>query len=399
MHEGRGTMSNPLRILTIGHSYCVALNRAFIRELARDPDFDVTMAAPSFFHGDLRPITIEPEPAGSQLHMVPLETRRSRFIHVFGYDDPALKKLIRDGNFDVIHVWEEPYIYAGYQIARAASDSTAKFCFWTAQNIVKRYPPPFSYFEKAVLARAQGWIAQASLVYEAMLERGYPKDKGETVTLAVDTSAFQPQTSASRAEVLRELGLRAPVVGFVGRLTQAKGIDILMQAMEGLPSSQCWSMLLLGSGEYKEKIQAWASRRGWSDRVRIVLAKHSEVPRYIGCMDFLVAPSQTMKNWKEQFGRMIVEAFASGVPLIGSDSGEIPYVVGDGGKIVPEKDVAAWSQAIEHLLTRPAVLDELRQRSLERAQLFSVVAIAEKYREYFRWLAGQPRLAPILVER
>ena len=83
-------MSRPLRILTIGHSYCVALNRALVREVARDPDFEVTVAAPSFFHGDLRPIVLEPEPTGSPLRLVSLRTRLSRLIHVFRYDGSAL---------------------------------------------------------------------------------------------------------------------------------------------------------------------------------------------------------------------------------------------------------------------------------------------------------------------
>ena len=56
-----------LRILTIGHSYCVAMNRALVREVARDPELEITVAAPSYFHGDLRPIVLEPEPSGSPL--------------------------------------------------------------------------------------------------------------------------------------------------------------------------------------------------------------------------------------------------------------------------------------------------------------------------------------------
>ena len=116
-----------------------------------------------------------------------------------------------------------------------------------------------------------------------------------------------------------------------------------MQAMEQVGDAEPWSLLLLGSGEYKEKLQEWAARNGWS-RVKVMLAKHAEVPRYLGCMDLMVAPSQTMKNWREQFGRMIIEAFACGVPVVGSDSGEIPFVIGDAGRVVAETDVAGWAR-------------------------------------------------------
>jgi phosphatidyl-myo-inositol dimannoside synthase len=176
----------------------------------------------------------------------------------------------------------------------------------------------------------------------------------------------------------------------VGRLTEAKGLDILMQAMQQIGSSRPWNLLLLGSGEYQDKVLAWAASLGWRDRVKIKLALHADVPRYLGSMDLLAAPSQTRKNWKEQFGRMIVEAFACGVPVIGSDSGEIPYVIGDAGRVVGETDVAGWAQAIQQLLDDARDRDQLRERGLARAPRYSVIAIAEQYRAYFRWLAARP---------
>jgi glycosyltransferase involved in cell wall biosynthesis len=379
-------MSNRFRVLTIGHSYCVALNRSLVREVACDPEFDITVAAPSFFQGDLRPIVMEPEPAGSPLRVVPLDTKFSRFIHVFRYDGRALRALIRRGEFDLVHAWEEPYVFAGYQIARALKDSPARFCFRTAQSYVKSYPPPFAYFEQSVLARAQGWIAGASLVFEAMVKKGFPREAGQVLNLAVDLNQFQPLSSRARGEVLSELGLEPPVIGFVGRFTKAKGLDILMEAMEKVGGSRRWSLLLLGSGEYEQRLHEWAARMGWQDRLKVMLAKHGDVPRYLGCMDLLVAPSQTMKNWREQFGRMIIEAFACGVPVIGSDSGEIPHVIGKAGNVVAEADVAGWADAIAALLDSPAKRDELSVNGLERAQRYSVITIAQQYRDYYRRL-------------
>jgi glycosyltransferase involved in cell wall biosynthesis len=86
---------------------------------------------------------------------------------------------------------------------------------------------------------------------------------------------------------------------------------------------------------------------------------------------------------------MLVEAFACGVPVIGSDSGEIPFVIGDAGKVIPEADVAAWTDAIEELLTKPELRADLAKRGLARANKYSVRSIAEQYRDYFRWLADR----------
>jgi glycosyltransferase involved in cell wall biosynthesis len=383
-------MNRRVRILTIGHSYCIALNRALIREVAQDPEFEVTAVAPRFFHGDLRPVLVEPEPPGSAVRLVPLKTHCSRFVHIFTYDHAALRALIQQSQFDLVHAWEEPYILAGYQIARVLKDSSARFCFRTAQSYIKRYPPPFNYIERAVLARSQGWIAGASLVYQAMLARGFPKEQGQILNLAVDLTEFRPLPPEVRCQVQQELNLKPPVIGFVGRLTKAKGLDVLMKAMEQVGGRSPWSLLLLGSGEYEDRVHAWAQRNAWSDRVKILLAKHAEVPRYLGSMDILVAPSQTMKNWREQFGRMIIEAFACGAPVIASDSGEIPHVVGDAGYIVPESDPSLWAQTINRVLHNSEEREELRRRGFARVSRYSVTSVAQKYRDFYRWLANQP---------
>jgi phosphatidyl-myo-inositol dimannoside synthase len=382
-------MSQQLRVLTIGHSYAVRMNRAVARAVAEDPGFSVTVATPTFFRGDFGPVEAEAEAPASALKLVPLKASLTRAIHLFRYEQSALDRLIRQGEFDVVHAWEEPYIFAGYQIARSLRVERARFCFRTAQSYVKRYVPPFGFFERTVLQRAQGWIAGASLVREAMLRRNYPERSGRILSLAVDPSAFRILTTEERQAVLAELRLEPPVIGFIGRFVAAKGVDILLQALDRLLDRK-WSLLLLGSGERQVQIEQWVKQRGLSNRVKILLAKHEDVPRYVGAMDLLAAPSQTMKNWREQFGRMIIEAFACGVPVIGSNSGEIPHVIGDAGQIVAEADIAAWAGRISELLEDAAERRRLAMLGLKRAQQFSVPATARKYRDYYRWLAAEP---------
>src|SRR5262245_53725985 len=112
-------MNRRLCVLSIGHSYTLASNRALIREVARAPDLEVTVAPPQFFYGDLRPVELEKEPPDSRLRLVGLKATATSLIHLFRYDETGLRQLINEGHFDVVHAWEEPYIYAGYQISRA----------------------------------------------------------------------------------------------------------------------------------------------------------------------------------------------------------------------------------------------------------------------------------------
>ena len=123
------------------------------------------------------------------------------------------------------------------------------------------------------------------------------------------------------------------------------------------------------------------------------LAKHEEVPRFLGTMDVLAAPSQTTPRWKEQFGRMLIEAFACGVPVIGSDSGEIPYVIGNAGVIVPEAEPACWTEALAALLIDPVRRERLAQLGLARAQEFSAVSLAKQYASFYRSLVAKPPMS------
>jgi glycosyltransferase involved in cell wall biosynthesis len=228
------------------------------------------------------------------------------------------------------------------------------------------------------------------LVKTTLIERGYDPEWGEVLPLAVDTSLFCPLSEDERSKELSKLGLQPPLIGFVGRLTPEKGIKVLQRALEGLPATQSWSALFLGAGSQRESILRWAHDRGWSARVRVQLARHDEVPQYMGIMDVLVAPSQTTPRWKEQFGRALIEAFACGVPVVASDSGEIPYTVGNAGVIVPEADAARWAVELAALLADPTRRMHLKERGRERASEFSAINLASRYAAFYRSLASQP---------
>jgi glycosyltransferase involved in cell wall biosynthesis len=386
-------LNDRIRVLTIGHSYVVAENRALVREVARDSQLDVTVAAPVAFRSGLGRIELQPEPSDSPLTLKPLAARLTQWTQIFAYDTSGLRTLIENGDFDVVHAWEEPYIYAGYQIARAMAKSRAAFCFRTAQNMNKRYPFPFSHFEHAALARAQGWIAGGKLVFESRVSRGYPEERGRIMTLAVDLDAFKPLAPERKQTVAHELGLQPPIVAYVGRLTRAKGIDLMMRAMDAVGTATPWSLLVMGAGPMEAELRNWAAARGWSDRVQVRLVPHRDVPEYLGAADLLLAPSQTGSRWREQFGRMVIEAFACGVPVLGSDSGEIPYVIGDAGRTLPENDAAAWAKAIIEVLGSTTMRADMARRGFERVQAYSVAAVAKQYATYYRNLAERRRIA------
>lgn len=379
-------MEKPVKILSVGHSYVVAMNRAILRELANDPHFEVTIGAPAQFQGSLRTISLEAEPEHSKIKLVSLPAYWTQKMHLFFYQPKALNQLMSQ-DFDGAHFWEEPYIASGFQLCRAAQKKQIPYLFRTAQSLVKKYVFPFSYFEQKSIQGASQFIAGGHLVYQAMRDKGWSLP-GEVVTLAVDTKAFKPFSPEEKTKRQKLLGLPSPVIGYLGRLSEEKGCDLIMEVLTQI-KSRPWSFLALGSGPYREKLLAWADREGLRDRVKVMLVNHDEVPQFLPAMDVMIAPSQTRSFWKEQFGRMIVEAFASGVPVIGSDSGEIPRVIGEAGLVLPEADCKAWQEAIESFLEQPESFEGYVERGLARAHNYSAETIAEQYKAVYRRLAGQ----------
>ena len=123
-------------------------------------------------------------------------------------------------------------------------------------------------------------------------------------------------------------------------------------------------------------------------RVRVLTdVAHDDVPDHLNAMDLMCAPSQTTARWREQFGRMLIEAMACGVPVVASRSGEIPHVVGDAGLVVDEADVASWTSAIDRLLGDPAVRRDLSARGIARAHdKYAWPVVARAHLEFFEEL-------------
>ena len=136
--------------------------------------------------------------------------------------------------------------------------------------------------------------------------------------------------------------------------------------------------LWVGGGVMEGRIREWGSRHG--DRVRVVTGvPHAAVPGSLAAMDVLAAPSQTTPRWKEQFGRMLLEAMGTGVPVIASDSGEIPHVVADAGRVVPEADEPAW--VVASALLAAAARCRARDAGWRRARSMRGRSSHEKYLE------------------
>ncbi len=168
----------------------------------------------------------------------------------------------------------------------------------------------------------------------------------------------------------------------------------LVRALALLP--EFVELTIIGSGEQEEALRAEVGRLGLAARVTMRgLVPSGEVAAAMRALHAFVLPSHTTPRWKEQFGRVLVEAMASGVPPVGSSSGEIPNVIGDGGLVFREGDVADLAAQLQRLIDEPALRATLAARGRARVlDHYTHRAIAERHAAIYRAMLGHTNAHP-----
>lgn len=262
---------------------------------------------------------------------------------------------------DAIYCENESYALSTFQAALSNRFSVRRpFFFRNNQNLSKTLPTPFRQAEKFVLREA----ACANLVSEEagrrLREKGY-RGRMAYMPYGVDTERYQPVDGRPYRQAWRNPGF---VFGYLGRLIPEKGLTIMLEAFRRFHPEEDVALVICGDGPWRENLQAQAEHPAFRGRVYLEPAiPHDEAPRFLSALDALLLPSLTTSHWKEQFGRVLVEAAACGTPVIGSESGEIPHLIRrlGHGVIVPEAEPEALYLAMRRLLEQPALLEDLRE--------------------------------------
>jgi glycosyltransferase involved in cell wall biosynthesis len=341
-----------MRVLMISKACVQGIYQRKLEEIARR-DVELTVAVPPRWRDERGWLALERRYTdGYRLFVTPIAFNGSFHLHYY----PRLARLFAEVEPELVHIDEEPYNLATWQATRLAQRAGARALFFAWQNLERRYPPPFRWFEQYVYRHASYAIAGNHDAAGVLRAKGYAGPASVIPQFGVDPSLYSQAQPPSGQYV----------IGYVGRLVQEKGIADLLRAVAGLSGDPL--LRLLGSGPERERLQALANELGIAERtVFDERIPSSGVPRYLAQLHVLVLPSRTQPNWQEQFGRVLTEAMISGVPVVGSDSGEIPNVIGDAGLIYPEGDVAALRARLQALVEDQALWQELAQRGRRRA--------------------------------
>lgn len=387
-----------MKILVASHTYIVDLNCEKLRALSRlQPDIEVTVVVPKKWRpGGVQNKIIETEYRDEgNFRIVPVSnfSQNHQGLLTFGSD---LINLLGKFRPNIIHVEQgsRGLAYAQMITLNAFLGLKAKNVFFTWWNLPYNLKFPVSVLENYNLDNSHGIISGNQDGAEILRDRGYEGPIKVMPQLGVDETLFTPK---SQPELASKVGLEPDdfVIGFVGRFVPEKGIMTLLDALVKI-KDKSWKFLLLGRGELKEKILQKAEEKGIKDRIILIESvPHDQVADYINLMSTLILPSETTYKfktltsvgWKEQFGHVIIEAMACKVPVIGSDSGEIPHVIGDAGLIFPEGNAEELANRLEQLIDNPDLTENLAQMGYAKAMAqYTNIALAKQQLEFYQEL-------------
>lgn len=157
---------------------------------------------------------------------------------------------------------------------------------------------------------------------------------------------------------------------YVGRLVKNKGVSDLIEAVDRL-HDRSWQQVqleIVGDGKLRQSIENEARSRGLSECVSVEgWIPYEKLPQHYLNADLFVHPGR----WPEPFGRTVLEALQTGTPVLVTDIGAPPWIVGDAGKTCEPSNVESLTNAIKQIADNPARLDELRSNTTRRAERFS----------------------------
>ena len=366
-----------MRVLMISKALVAGTSQRKLEELAKCPGVELTLVTPPYWQSDdgSRQILERLYTSGYRMIVTPIAMNGNFHLHFY----PRLGRIMRETRPEIVHIDEEPYNFATFHAARLARKIQARSLFFTWQNLYRTYPPPFRQVELYNYHYARAALAGNRNAADILKRKGYRGPVHVIPQFGFDTDIYK------RSEPRPPRVPGSPfTLGFLGRLVENKGLPTMIEALAMLPD-YCRAVFI-GNGPMKNVLEEQAARLGVSERVTFKSGVPTyEAPQVLQAMDVLVLPSLTRPNWKEQFGRVLAEAMACETPVIGSDSGEIPYVIADAGLIFPEGNAQELSQRVQQLLDDPELYANLahkgRQRVLEN---YTQEQIARQTYEVYR---------------
>ena len=362
-----------MKIFVIGHNFVLAENHKQIKcLLEQDPALQVKLLAPPWWHENTRKIR-EEKSEDNTYQIIKGQTLFTGNNTLYFYLNKLLVSLL-SFKPDLIEIFEEPWSLSVLQlvILKKILRLKAKIVCYSAQNIYKKLPFPFNFIEKFNFKNIQGIHVCSQEVEDVLKQKTYNGQvRNLGLGLDTDTFSYKPKPAGKTLQL-----------GYAGRLVEAKGVFDLLTAMISLDDAV---LTICGSGPDEKLIKEHI--KNYHLEKKVILKGPLQLPELINfyhCLDLLVVPSKTTAGWKEQFGRIIIEAFACGTTTLGSNSGSIPEITRDYGLIFEEGNIQDMLDKIADFKKNRETWQNKKPAARQYVlDCFSWPMLAKKYYEFY----------------
>lgn len=239
-----------------------------------------------------------------------LATLGRRHNALFAYR--GLDHALQTRSVDLLYLWEEPWSLPAWQVGRWAKRNNKAWLFFSAENRPKPLPPPFAQLRRLAFAQAAGAIVPTAEVAVNLRAQGFA---GVTYEIPLWTEP-KPVIATDND----------PLLAFVGRLIPLKRVDVLIRAIARIPGLRG---RIIGDGPEEENLRALTRRLGASDRIEFAgYVAHRDLHQALRGCRALVLPTAATPRRAEQFGKVVLEAIAFGLPVLVSDTGNLSQWAG-----------------------------------------------------------------------
>ena len=366
-----------MRVLIISHAYAIPIWLEKIQEISKDPSIEITVLTPQVFWDSGRKSVTYPSKEESYNLLtgnVIFSNRVTGHFYIHG-----LKKAIREVNPDIIHLEEEPWSNVAAQIHLIKKIYFMKFklIVFSWENLDLKLCKIYKLTEKFTIRNANLLVAGGKTSKDRLIRLGAQPDSVRVLPqFGLDPDLFRLPLDNERNKIF--------TIAYIGRIMHLKGVDLVIQALEKLKGN--WKAIIVGSGNMKQEILELTEKFSLQDKIEFIdWVNHYDVPGYMRKSHVLVVPSRTTPTWAEQFSHPLIEAMSSGTVPIGSDSGEIPYVIGKEGLIFEEDNYISLQNSIQKLMDNPKLLHQLSKAGREKVlKQYSWEHIAKKTIDFYK---------------
>ena len=373
-----------LRVLFVTHTYVVGVNQGKLKAIADTGEVEVALLAPSNWQALEWDRSLKLETPFPEIKTYPAPVLFTGRVGAHIYNPVKIWQVINDFKPDVIQVEEEIFSLCSLEVAFWAKLYNKPMVVFGWENQQRSLPLFRRWVRNFVMGATDLFLAGNQDGAEVMHNWNYPGQIEVMPQMGVDTDLFTPALKKKQNTLN---------IGFLGRLVPEKGLDTLFAAVGRLKKQNIdCQVTICGSGASEAELRQEAELQQISDRVVWRGAvPHDAAPSELGNFDILVLPSRSVATWKEQFGHVIIEAMAMGIPVIGSNCGEIPNVIAREDLVFPESDSTALAEILKRIICDDSWREEMGNYGIERVKkYYSHERIAQRLIEQWQ------KLVPVL---